>query len=179
MTEKLDVEALLSEAVRHFWITRRAQTSRQGAASGVFDTGNRRAVTAGKHADGFGTPFDLATLASKSAVLGGLVDLQNIQYVKFVRRFFLGDQYGWPGLGFSFNTRSSLRPIILDRMVVTVAPVQRLGLHRQLLEEQMGDVALMPLYWDLDPILMLKGVRGVATPGGSMNLANVFDWDKE
>ena len=43
-----------------------------------------------------------------------------IQYVNFVRRFFLGDQYGWPGLGFSFNTRSSLRPIILDRMVVTV-----------------------------------------------------------
>jgi peptide/nickel transport system permease protein len=43
-----------------------------------------------------------------------------VQYGLFVKRVFLGDQYGWPGLGFSFNTRSSLKPIILDRFTVTV-----------------------------------------------------------
>jgi peptide/nickel transport system permease protein len=43
-----------------------------------------------------------------------------IQYVSFVKRFFLGDEFGWPGLGFSFNTRSALKPIIVNRMVVTV-----------------------------------------------------------
>jgi hypothetical protein len=53
MSEGLDVESLLSDAVRHFWTTRQDQTSRQGTASGVLDTGNRRAVTGGKHADGF------------------------------------------------------------------------------------------------------------------------------
>jgi peptide/nickel transport system permease protein len=42
-----------------------------------------------------------------------------VQYALYVKRFFLGDQYGWPGLGFSFNTRSPLRPIILERMTVT------------------------------------------------------------
>jgi peptide/nickel transport system permease protein len=42
-----------------------------------------------------------------------------IQYARFVERFFRGDQYGWPGLGFSFNTRSALKPIIVQRMVVT------------------------------------------------------------
>jgi peptide/nickel transport system permease protein len=42
-----------------------------------------------------------------------------VQYGLYVKRFFLGDQYGWPGLGFSFNTRSPLRPIILERMTVT------------------------------------------------------------
>jgi peptide/nickel transport system permease protein len=43
-----------------------------------------------------------------------------VQYANFVKRFFLGDQYGWPGLGFSFNTRSALKPIILQRMTITV-----------------------------------------------------------
>jgi peptide/nickel transport system permease protein len=41
------------------------------------------------------------------------------QYGLFVKRIFLGDQYGWPGFGFSFNTRSALKPILLDRMIVT------------------------------------------------------------
>src|SRR5213593_3220646 len=43
-----------------------------------------------------------------------------IQYGLFVKRIFLGDQYGWPGLGFSFNTRSALKPIILSRLLVTI-----------------------------------------------------------
>jgi peptide/nickel transport system permease protein len=42
------------------------------------------------------------------------------QYGLFVKRIFLGDQYGWPGFGFSFNTRSALKPILWDRMIVTV-----------------------------------------------------------
>src|SRR5207253_8518108 len=39
------------------------------------------------------------------------------QYGLFVKRIFLGDQYGWPGFGFSFNTRSPLKPILWDRML--------------------------------------------------------------
>jgi peptide/nickel transport system permease protein len=43
-----------------------------------------------------------------------------IQYALFVKRIFLGDEYGWPGLGFSFNTRSALKPIIYERFLVTL-----------------------------------------------------------
>jgi hypothetical protein len=39
---------------------------------------------AGKHAAGFGTPFNLDDLATNAAVIGGLVDLNNIQFVKLV-----------------------------------------------------------------------------------------------
>lgn len=42
-----------------------------------------------------------------------------VQYALFVKRTLLGDQYGWPGLGFSFATRSAIRPILLDRLVIT------------------------------------------------------------
>src|SRR5438874_5011898 len=41
------------------------------------------------------------------------------QYGLFVKHIFLGDQWGWPGLGVSFNTRSALKPIILQRMTIT------------------------------------------------------------
>jgi len=39
---------------------------------------------AGKHAVGYGTPFDLAELADEPLVLDGTVNLNNIQYVKLV-----------------------------------------------------------------------------------------------
>ena len=40
-----------------------------------------------------------------------------VQYGKFVRNFFGGDEYGWPGLGFSYETRTSVR----DK-IATAAP---------------------------------------------------------
>jgi peptide/nickel transport system permease protein len=42
-----------------------------------------------------------------------------VQYGLFVKHLVVGDRYGWPGLGFSVKTRSALKPILADRMVVT------------------------------------------------------------
>ena len=42
-----------------------------------------------------------------------------IQYLLFLKRIFLGDQYGWPGFGLSFVTRSPVRENFLSRAVVT------------------------------------------------------------
>ena len=43
-----------------------------------------------------------------------------VQYGLFLRHLIAGDQYGWPGLGFSFVTRSPVRDQLLDRLPVTV-----------------------------------------------------------
>jgi peptide/nickel transport system permease protein len=42
------------------------------------------------------------------------------QYVLWVWRFFTGDEYGWPGMGFSYATRSSIRDILFDRLPITI-----------------------------------------------------------
>src|SRR6266508_2433098 len=42
------------------------------------------------------------------------------QYGLFLKNIFTGDEYGWPGLGFSFVTRSPVRDLLLDRIWVTV-----------------------------------------------------------
>ena len=43
-----------------------------------------------------------------------------IQYLTFIRHVFLGDQYGWPGLGFSYSTRSPVKDQFFGRVLVTV-----------------------------------------------------------
>lgn len=66
---------------------------------------------------------------------------------------------------------------ILDLLNMTITPAERTPLHRQLLQEQMGDVAIMPLYWEVVPTLLAKGVRG---PVFYRNTAswNVMHWRK-
>lgn len=49
----------------------------------------------------------------------GLDQPAPVQYLLFVRRLFLGDEYGWPGFGFSFLTRSPIKPVLLSRAIVT------------------------------------------------------------
>jgi peptide/nickel transport system permease protein len=42
------------------------------------------------------------------------------QYTVFLKNTFIGDQYGWPGLGSSFVTRSPVRDQLFDRLPVTI-----------------------------------------------------------
>jgi peptide/nickel transport system permease protein len=43
------------------------------------------------------------------------------QYTLFLKNIFTGDEYGWPGLGFSFVTRSPVKDQLFDRIWVTVS----------------------------------------------------------
>jgi peptide/nickel transport system permease protein len=43
-----------------------------------------------------------------------------VQYLTFIKNVFLGDQYGWPGLGFSYSTRSPVKDQFFGRVLVTV-----------------------------------------------------------
>ncbi len=42
------------------------------------------------------------------------------QYFQFVRNIFLGDEYGWPGLGFSFDSRTPVRTELFRRAGITI-----------------------------------------------------------
>jgi len=67
---------------------------------------------------------------------------------------------------------------IFDGLNSTIDRRQRLPLQRELLQELMGNVVLMPLYWEVVPTLMVQGVRGprhVATE----STRNIFEWDRD
>jgi peptide/nickel transport system permease protein len=42
------------------------------------------------------------------------------QYGLFLKHIFTGDQYGWPGFGFSFVTRSGVRDQMVSRLPITI-----------------------------------------------------------
>jgi len=48
-----DLDRRVGKAIKLFWKTRERQNAKQGAVSGQKDAGLRRAVTGGKHLDGF------------------------------------------------------------------------------------------------------------------------------
>jgi peptide/nickel transport system substrate-binding protein len=69
---------------------------------------------------------------------------------------------------------------ILDRMAVTILPAERLALHRDLLQDVMTDVPMIPLYYNVDPVLAVKSVRGIREGNiGTDTTWNIFEWDKE
>ena len=48
-----DLDKELRRAIKHFWLTRKKQASKQGTKSGARDAGDRTAVTGGRQMDGF------------------------------------------------------------------------------------------------------------------------------
>jgi len=67
---------------------------------------------------------------------------------------------------------------LLDRLRVTMNPRERLPLQRDLVQEQVGDVGMFWLYWEVAPILMVKGVTGPRLINNT-GTVNVFEWDRE
>lgn len=86
------------------------------------------------------------------------------QYGLFVKRIFLGDQYGWPGLGFSFNTRSALKPIILDRLTVTLQLALGAALVWILLGIPIGVLSALRPRSPMDRFAMGFALFGVSAP---------------
>lgn len=66
---------------------------------------------------------------------------------------------------------------LFDKLSVTVNPPERTVLHRQALEEVLGDVAIMPLFWEIQAGLVVSGVK--ASLGGAKPTWDVFQWDRE
>jgi peptide/nickel transport system substrate-binding protein len=63
-----------------------------------------------------------------------------------------------------------------DRLIVTIDAAEQLALHRQLLQEMMGEVALMPLFWDVELALISRTVQGDVS---AVEMGwNLFQWDR-
>jgi peptide/nickel transport system permease protein len=87
-----------------------------------------------------------------------------VQYGLFTKRIFLGDEHGWPGLGFSFNTRSALKPIILERLVITIQLALGAALVWILLGIPIGVLSALRPRSTGDRIAMGFALFGVSAP---------------
>jgi peptide/nickel transport system substrate-binding protein len=81
----------------------------------------------------------------------------------------------WQGsnkAGYS-NTRADG---LFDQLALAIAPSQRIALQREALREVFDDLAIIPLFWEIQPILALGSVRGRL--GGTEPAWNIVEWDK-
>jgi peptide/nickel transport system substrate-binding protein len=67
---------------------------------------------------------------------------------------------------------------LTDRLSVTIDARQRIPVHRELLQAFLGDVAIMPLYWEVAPVLSLKGIKAVRIADSTATW-DMLAWDRE
>lgn len=66
---------------------------------------------------------------------------------------------------------------ILEKLQITIDGRERIPLHRELLQEQMADIALMPLSWEVVPVLIRVGIHGVALDGNN-GTEHIHKWER-
>jgi peptide/nickel transport system substrate-binding protein len=91
-------------------------------------------------------------------------------------RFVASAADRWTGrnkLGYSNPQLDS----IVDRLQTTIDTNQRNALHRELIQLETSEVAFMPLYWEVLPVLALKGVK--LPPYSNRTASNFAAWDRE
>jgi peptide/nickel transport system permease protein len=87
-----------------------------------------------------------------------------VQYGLFVKHVFLGDQYGWPGMWISFQTRSALKPIIAAKAVVTAQLALGAAVVWLLVGIPVGILSALRPRSRRDRIAMGFALLGVSTP---------------
>jgi len=93
-------------------------------------------------------------------------------------REMAGPQNRWNGSNFGGYSNAVVDQL-LDRLSVTIPRAERVALTRQLVNETMTDVAVMPLYWDPDPLFGLAKVKNLPPPSAitQVHTWNVNEWD--
>jgi peptide/nickel transport system substrate-binding protein len=67
---------------------------------------------------------------------------------------------------------------ILDRLGNTIDVRDRTPLYRESLRIHLGDVAIMPMYWEIEPVMHLGSVKGI-THAGQQTTFNFHEWNKQ
>jgi peptide/nickel transport system substrate-binding protein len=68
---------------------------------------------------------------------------------------------------------------LVDKLNVTIDSRSRATLMRDYLQTAMGDVAFMPIYWEVYSIVSQGSVKGAFNPSKTDMSWNAFEWDKE
>lgn len=94
----------------------------------------------------------------------GLDKPVTVQYALFMKRVFLGDSYGWPGLGFSFSTRSALKPVIFSRLAITLQLAFGAALFWLILGVPLGILSAVRPRGIFNRVAMTLALVGVSAP---------------
>lgn len=132
----------------------------------VMPPGNPAVLFAGKQP----TPQVIAAVEEQF----GLDQPLYIQYGRFVKNLFLGDEYGWPGLGFSYDTRSPVKASIVDRIPVTIQLGVGAALLWLVLGVSVGIISALRRRTLVDRAAMGFALFGVSAPVFAVGLLGLY-----
>jgi peptide/nickel transport system permease protein len=97
-----------------------------------------------------------------------------VQYGLFVRHIFLGDEFGWPGLGFSFASRVPIKDIVFERAVVTLQLALGGAIIWLLVGIPIGIVSALKRRTLVDRASMTFALVGVSAPNFWLGLLGLY-----
>jgi peptide/nickel transport system permease protein len=97
-----------------------------------------------------------------------------VQYGTFMKKLFLGDEYGWPGFGFSFDTRSPVREALFSRIGVTLQLGAGAAVLWVLLGVPLGILSALKRRTFIDRATMGFALFGVSAPVFAVGLAALY-----
>ena len=68
--------------------------------------------------------------------------------------------------------------VLYSQLTTTIDPRARVPVLGELVKEIMGDVAMMPFYWEVLPVLKVQGIKDHRVRTGN-NTWFFFDWDRD
>ena len=104
----------------------------------------------------------------------GLDDPVHVRYFNFVKDLALGDEYGWPGFGISFDTRSPVREEIFSRVGVTLQLAAGAALVWLVLGISTGIVSALRRRKLVDRLAMGFALFGISAPVFAVGLAALY-----
>ncbi len=87
-----------------------------------------------------------------------------VQFLLFVKRFLFGDQWGWPGLGTSYVTHSSVKSLIGGRIVITAVLAAGAALVWVCIGVPVGVVAALRRGRLFDRLSLLGSLLAISLP---------------
>jgi peptide/nickel transport system permease protein len=97
-----------------------------------------------------------------------------VQYGLYIKRLVLGDEYGWPGLGLSYNTRSPVKEEITKRASITLQIAIGGAILWLLLGIPIGVVSALKRRSLADRLAMGFALVGVSTPVFLLGLVSLY-----
>ncbi len=97
-------------------------------------------------------------------------------YARLDSREIAGPANDWSGRN-KTAYRNGRVDQLLDRLTTTVDPRAKIEADRQIVRDVMGEVAFMPLYWEVRPVLALGHVVGDIHPSNAG--WNAYEWDRK
>jgi len=102
-----------------------------------------------------------------------------VQFGKFVKNFFTGDQYGWPGLGYTFAGQASVKALIVDRAPRTLFLIAGASVLWLIAGVGIGILSAVKRRSLVDRLAMGFALFGISTPVFWLGLMSLFIfWQK-